>query len=187
MRFTYKFWESLRYALGTKLRLSSAYYPQNRRAAGEDYLEFGRFIESLCYKNNFHSSIDMAPFEALYCWRCRTPLCLYGSSESALLGLDVVQETTEKVKMIQEKMRASQSRQKSYHDKRRKEIKFQVADHAFLMVNLLTGVRRALKCQKLTPLFVEPFEIVEKVGVVVTPRFPSIKILKINNNQSFTT
>jgi len=77
-----------------------------------------------------------------------------------------VQETTEKVKMIQEKMKASHSRQKSYHDKRRKDIEFQVGDHVFLRVNPVTGVGRALKCRKLTPHFVGPFEIVEKVGVV---------------------
>jgi len=77
-----------------------------------------------------------------------------------------VQETMEKVKMIQENMRASQSRQKSYHDKRRKDIEFQVGDHVFLRVNLVTGVGRALKCRKSTPRFVGPFEIVEKVGVV---------------------
>jgi hypothetical protein len=78
----------------------------------------------------------------------------------------VVQKTTEKVKMIQEKMKATQSRQKSYHDKRRKDIEFQVGDHVFLRVNSVTDVGRALKCRKLTPRFVGPFEIVEKVGVV---------------------
>jgi len=77
-----------------------------------------------------------------------------------------VQETTEKVKMIQEKMKASQSRQKSYHDKRRKDIEFQVGEHVFLRVNPVTGVGRALKCRKWTPRFVGPFEIFEKVGVV---------------------
>jgi len=68
--------------------------------------------------------------------------------------------------MIQEKMKASQSRQKSYHDKRRKDIEFQVGDHVFLRVNPVTGVGRALKCRKLTPRFVGPFEIVERIGVV---------------------
>jgi len=108
----------------------------------------------------------MTPFEALYGRRCRTSLCWFESGESASLGLEVVQETTEKVKMIQEKMRASQSREKSYHDKRRKDIEFQVGDHVFLRVNHVTGVGRALKCRKLTPHFVGPFEIIEKVGVV---------------------
>ena len=108
----------------------------------------------------------MAPFKALYGRRCRTPLCWYESGESALLGPDVVQETTEKVKMIQKNMRASQSRQKSYHDKRRKDIEFQVGDHVFLRVNPVTGVGHSLKCRKLTPRFVGPFEIVDKVGAV---------------------
>jgi len=52
------------------------------------------------YNNSFHSSIGMAPVEALCVRRCRTPLCWYELGESALLGPDVVQETTEKVKMI---------------------------------------------------------------------------------------
>jgi len=94
------------------------------------------------------------------------PLCWFELGESALLGPDVVKETTEKVKMIQEKMKASRSRQKSYHDKRRKDIEFQVGDHVFLRVNPVFGVGRALKCRKLTPRFVGPFEIVEKIGVV---------------------
>ncbi|MCI69996.1 hypothetical protein A2U01_0091259, partial [Trifolium medium] len=55
----------------------------------------------------------MAPFEALYGRKCRTPLCWFESGESAVLGPEIVQQATEKIKMIQEKMRASQSRQKS--------------------------------------------------------------------------
>ena len=64
------------------------------------------------YNNNYHSSIGMAPFEALYGRRCRTPLCWFESGESVVLGPDIVEQTTEKVKLIQEKMKASQSRQR---------------------------------------------------------------------------
>ncbi|MCI78505.1 hypothetical protein A2U01_0099775, partial [Trifolium medium] len=56
----------------------------------------------------------MSPFEALYGRKCRTPLCWFESGESVVLGPEIVQQTTDKIKMIQEKMRASQSRQKSY-------------------------------------------------------------------------
>jgi len=64
-----------------------------------------RWVECLSlikftYNNNFHSSIGLTAFEALYGRRCRMPLCWYESGECALLGPDVVQETTEKVKMI---------------------------------------------------------------------------------------
>jgi hypothetical protein len=71
-----------------------------------------------------------------------------------LLEPEVVQETTKKVKMTKEKMKASQSRQRSYHDKRRKDIEFQVGDHVFLRVNPVIDVGRASKCRKLTPRFV---------------------------------
>jgi len=63
-------------------------------------------------------------------------------------------------------MKASQSRQRSYHDKRQNDIEFQVGDQVFLRVNHVTGVGRALKCRKLTPCFVGPFEIIEKVEAV---------------------
>ena len=76
------------------------------------------------YNNSYHSSIGMAPFEALYGRRCRTPLCWFESGESVVLGPDIVHQTTEKVKLIREKMKASQSRQKSYHGKRRKTLSF---------------------------------------------------------------
>ena len=63
--------------------------------------------------------------------------------------------------MIQEKMKASQSRQKSYHDKRRKDLEFQEGDHVFL-----TSVGRALKSRKLTPKFIGPYQISERIGAV---------------------
>ena len=108
----------------------------------------------------------MAPFEALYGRRCRTPLCWFETGESVVLGPEIVQQTTEKVKMIQEKMKASQSRQKSYHDKRRKDLEFQEGDHVFLRVTPMTGVGRALKSKKLTPKFIGPYQISERIGTV---------------------
>ena len=57
------------------------------------------------YNNHFHSSIDMSSFEALYGRRCRTPLCWYESGESVVLGPEIVCQTIEKVKLIQDKMK----------------------------------------------------------------------------------
>ncbi|CAJ2638292.1 unnamed protein product [Trifolium pratense] len=125
-RFTSRFWESLQEALGTKLRLSSAYHPQTDGQSErtiqslEDLLracvlEQGVSWDSclplieFTYNNSFHSSIGMTPFEALYGRRCRTPLCWFESGESVILGPEIVQETTEKIRMIREKMKASQS------------------------------------------------------------------------------
>src|SRR3954463_751465 len=170
-RFTSRFWEGLQKALGTKLRLSSAYHPQTdgqtertiqsledllracvleKGGTWDSYLPLIEFT----YNNSYHSSIGMAPFEALYGRRCRTPLCWFESGESAVIGPEIVQHTTEKIKMIQEKMKASQSRQKSYHDKRRRTLEFQEGDHVFMRVTPMTGIGRALKSRKLTPRFI---------------------------------
>ncbi|GAU51356.1 hypothetical protein TSUD_413040, partial [Trifolium subterraneum] len=182
-KFTSRFWESLQEALGTKLRLSSAYHPQTDGQSErtiqslEDLLracvlEQGESWDSclplieFTYNNSFQSSIGMAPFEALYGRRCRTPLCWYESGETVVLGPDIVQETTEKIRMIREKMKASQSRQKSYHDKRRKDVEFQEGDHVFLRVTSTTGVGRALKSRKLTSKFIGPYQISERIGKV---------------------
>ena len=108
----------------------------------------------------------MAPFKALYGRRCRTLLCWHESGESVVLGPELVRETTEKVKLIREKMKASQSRQKSYHDKRRKGLEFQAGNHVFLRVTLVTGVGQALKSKKLTSSFIGPYQISERVGNV---------------------
>ena len=67
--------------------------------------------------------------------------------------------------MIREKMKVSQSRQKSYHDKRRKDLEFQEGDHVFLKVTPITGVGRALKSKKLTSKFMGPYQISERIGV----------------------
>ncbi|XP_057418513.1 uncharacterized protein LOC130712711 [Lotus japonicus] len=108
----------------------------------------------------------MAPYEALYGRRCRTPLCWYQDGENLIVGPELVQQTTEKVKQIREKMRASQSRQKSYADVRRKDLEFEAGDHVFLRVTQTTGVGRAMKSKKLTPKFIGPYQIIERVGPV---------------------
>ena len=78
-----------------------------------------------------------------------------------------MRETTEIVKLIRERMKTSQSRQKSYNDKRRKELEFQEGDHVFLRVSPITGVGCALKSRNLTPRFIGPYQISKKVGTVL--------------------
>lgn len=65
---------------------------------------------SLPIKTNFHFNIKIVLFEALYGIRCRTTVCWYEYGESIILGPEVVQQTTKKVKMIHEKIRTSHSR-----------------------------------------------------------------------------
>ena len=86
--------------------------------------------------------------------------------ENLVLGPEVVQQTSEKVRMIQDKMRVAQSRQKSYFDKRRKPPEFQEGEHVFLKVTPTTGVGRALKSRKLIPRFIGPYQILKRLGLV---------------------
>jgi len=68
--------------------------------------------------------------------------------------------------MSQEWMKALQSMQKSYHDKRRKSLEFQEGDHMFLRATLLMGVSRDLKSNKFTPRFIGPYQIIKRVREV---------------------
>ena len=61
-------------------------------------------------------------------------------------------------------MRTSQSRQKSYADKRRRDLEFEAGDHVFLRVTPTTEVGRAIKSKKFTPKFIEPYQITKRVG-----------------------
>ena len=83
-----------------------------------------------------------------------------------MLGPKFLQQTTEKVKAIQERMKATQSRQKSYADKRRRPLEFEAGDHVFLRVTPTVGIGRAIKSRKLTPRFVGPYQILKTIDVV---------------------
>ena len=83
-----------------------------------------------------------------------------------MLGPELVQETTNKVKLIRQRLETAQSRQKSYADKQTRPLSFDVSDHVFLKVKPRHGVIRFGKKGKLTPRYVGPFEILERVGEV---------------------
>ncbi|GJT95707.1 putative reverse transcriptase domain-containing protein [Tanacetum coccineum] len=115
-RFASNFWRSLQNALGTSLDMSTAYHPQI-----DGQIEFS-------YNNSYHASIKAAPFEALYGRKCRSPVCWAEVGEVQLTGPEIVQETTEKIVQIKQRMQAARDRQKSYADLKRKPMDFQVGD-----------------------------------------------------------
>ena len=84
----------------------------------------------------------------------------------SITGPELVQQSVEAVRVIRDRLRTAQSRQKSYADKRRKPLEFQVADHVFLKVSPMRGLSRFGKKGKLSPRFVGPFEILEKIGTL---------------------
>ncbi|GJT89037.1 putative reverse transcriptase domain-containing protein [Tanacetum coccineum] len=114
------------------------------------------------YNNSYHASIKAAPFEALYGRKCRSPICWAEVGQVQLTGPEIVQETTEKVIQIKQRMQAARDRQKSYADLKRKPMDFQVGDRVMLKVSPWKGVVRFGKRGKLNPRYVGPFKVLEK-------------------------
>ncbi|GJT21161.1 putative ribonuclease H-like domain-containing protein [Tanacetum coccineum] len=115
------------------------------------------------YNNSYHASIKAAPFEALYGRKCRSPVCWTEVGEAQILGPELIQETTEKIIQIKQRMQAARDRQKSYADLKRKPMEFQVGDKVMLKVSPWKGVVRFGKRGKLNPRYVDLFKGEERV------------------------
>ncbi|GJY20990.1 putative reverse transcriptase domain-containing protein [Tanacetum coccineum] len=115
---------------------------------------------------SYHSSIRRAPFEALYGRKCRSPVLWAEIREGSVIGHNLVLETTDKVALIKEKLKAARDRQNSYADKRRKPLEFEVGDQVLLKVSPGKGVVRFGKKGKLAPRYVGPFKILKRIGLV---------------------
>ncbi|GJU01855.1 putative nucleotidyltransferase, ribonuclease H [Tanacetum coccineum] len=131
----------------------------------------GSWDEYLClvefaYNNSWHASIKAAPFELLYGRKCRAPICWDEVGERLIEGPELIEITNEKVAVAKEKLKEARSRQKSYADKHRRDLEFQVGDRVFLKVSPFRGVKRFGIKGKLSPRFIGPFEILERIGEV---------------------
>ncbi|GKB32644.1 putative reverse transcriptase domain-containing protein [Tanacetum coccineum] len=132
-RFTSRFWQSMQEALGTRLDMSTAYHPQTDgqskrtiqtledmlRACVLDFRgswDVHLSLVEFSYNNSYHSIVNCAPFEALY-----------------------VQETTEKISQIKDRLKVARDRQKSYADKRNKPLEFSIGDYVLLKVSPWKG------------------------------------------------
>ncbi|KAI3786474.1 hypothetical protein L1987_40179 [Smallanthus sonchifolius] len=180
-RFTSRFWKSLQKSLGTRVDLSTAYHPQTDGQSErtiqtlEDMLracviDFGGSWDNhltlieFSYNNSYHTSIQCAPFEALYGRKCRTPVCWTEIGDNQITGPELIQETSDKVFQIQDRLKAARDRQKSYADNRRKPLEFHIDDRVLLKVSPWKGIVRFGKKGKLAPRYVGPFEILERIG-----------------------
>jgi hypothetical protein len=124
------------------------------------------FHWQISYNNSYQSSLKMPPFEALYGRRCRTPLNWSQAREREIFGPYLVLEAEDKVRVIKKNLEAAQAKQKSYHDKRRKPLQFEVGDHVYLKVSPTKGVQRFGIKGKLAPRYIRPYEIKETCGPV---------------------
>ncbi|XP_070003197.1 uncharacterized protein [Nicotiana sylvestris] len=164
--------------LGTKVNLSTTFHPQTDGHAErtiqtlkdmmhacvidfggnwDDHLPLIEFTNN----NSYQANIGMAPYGALYGRRCRSPVVWFEPAEVPLIGPEFVCEALEKVQLIRKRLKAAQSRQKSYSDKRHHELDYMVVDKMFLKVSPMKGVMRFGKKGKLSPKFIGPYEILE--------------------------
>ena len=123
-------------------------------------------LMEFAYNNSYQESIQMTPYEALYGRPCRSLICWTEVGESSITGPDLIRDTSENVRLIRQRLLMALSRQKSYADVRRRPLEFEVGDHVFLKVMPTRGVVRFSKRDKLSPRFIGPFEILERVGTV---------------------
>src|SRR6187401_58385 len=181
--FTSRFWESFQNAMGTQLSFSTAFHPQSSgqvervnqiledmlRACvisfGMDWEKCLPFAE-FAYNNSYQYSLKQAPFEILYGRRCRTPLNWSETGERQFFGPDMIQDAEEQVRIVRERLKTAQSRQKSQYDSHHKAVTFEVGDKAYIRVTPLKGTHRFGIKGKLAPRFIGPFRILAKRGEV---------------------
>ncbi|GKB47187.1 putative reverse transcriptase domain-containing protein, partial [Tanacetum coccineum] len=215
-RFTSQFWQSLNKALGTQLDVSTAYHPQTDGQSErtiqtlEDMLracviDFGKAWDThlplveFSYNNNYHTSIKAASFEALYGRKCRSPIYWAKVGDAQLTGPEIVHEITEKIFQIKKHIQAARDRQKSFADRNRKPMEFQVGDMVILelleqlsRVHSTFHVSNLRKCYADEPLAVpldeiqiddnlnfieEPVEIMDReVKLLKQSRIPIVKV-----------
>ncbi|GKF21948.1 hypothetical protein Tco_0074270, partial [Tanacetum coccineum] len=108
-------------------------------------------IYEFSYNNSYHSSVTCATFEALYGRKCRFPIIWAEVGEGQLIGPDLVQETTEKISQIKDRLKVVCDRHQSYADKRRKPFEFSIGDYVLVKVSPWKGVVRFGKKGKLAP------------------------------------
>ncbi|GJW36282.1 putative reverse transcriptase domain-containing protein [Tanacetum coccineum] len=155
-------------------RFASHFWSERTIQTLEDMLrtyviDFGKgwvnhlLLVEFSYNNSYHASIKAAPFEALYGRNCHSPVCWAKVGQVQLTGSEIVQETTEKIIQIKQRMQAARDRQKSYADLKHKPMDFQVRDKVMLKVSPWKWVLCFGKRGKLNPRYVGPFKVLERV------------------------
>nr|GFB57636.1 putative reverse transcriptase domain-containing protein [Tanacetum cinerariifolium] len=172
--------------------MSTAYHPETDRQSErtiqtlEDILracviDFGNGWErhlplvEFSYNNSYHASIKAAPFEALYGRKCQSPVCWAEVGDAQLTSPEIIQEITEKIVQIKQRLQAAHDRQKSYADVRRKPLEFQVGDKVMLKqlsrVHSTFHVSNLKKCLSDEPLAIplDELHIDDKLRFVEEP------------------
>jgi hypothetical protein len=104
----------------------------------------------------------MAPYVVLYGGQCRTPLFWSQTEESQVFRPEVLKDAEKQVQMVRESLKVAQTRQKSYADKRRRDLSFEIRDFVYHKVSPMRGTPRFKVKGKLASRYVGPFKIIDR-------------------------
>ncbi|GJS13976.1 putative reverse transcriptase domain-containing protein [Tanacetum coccineum] len=149
---------SLQEALGNRLDMSTAYHPQTD-GQSERTIQTLEDMLRACV-------IDFGKGWDRHLPLCRSPICWAEVGDAQLTGPKIIHETIEKIIQIRNRMQVARDRQKTYVDKRRKPLEFQVGDKVMLKVSPWKGVIRFGKREKLSPRYIGAFKILARIGPV---------------------
>ncbi|KAL5862016.1 hypothetical protein ACOSQ4_003312 [Xanthoceras sorbifolium] len=185
-RFTSRFWKKFQEALGTRLSFSTAFHPQTdgqserviqvlKDMLRSCVIEFeGSWANHLpliefAYNNSYQLSIAMAPYEALYGRKCRTPVCWTELGEDRLVGPDLIRQTEEKVKIIKDRLKVASERQKSYADLKRKEIEYEVVAYRLALPPELEKIHNVFHVSMLRRYRSDPSHRISAESIEIRP------------------
>ena len=138
-------------------------------------------LMEFAYNNSFQSSIGVSPYEALYGRKCRTPVCWMDLNEHKVIGLDIVEDTEEKVQVIRKRLKAASDRKKLYANLKRRDIEYEVGDKVFLKVSPWRKILRFGQKGKLSPRFISSYEILERIGPVAYRLSLPLELAKLHD------
>ena len=98
-----------------------------------------------------------------------------------MIGPDIVKDTEEKVQVIRQRLKVDNDRQKSYSDLKRRDIEYEVGDKVFLKVSPWRKILRFGKKGKLSPRFIGPYEILERIGPMAYRLALPLELTKLHN------
>ncbi|GKC28006.1 putative reverse transcriptase domain-containing protein [Tanacetum coccineum] len=174
-KFTSHFWQSVNKSLGTQLDMSTTYHPQTD-GQSERTIQTLEDMLRACV-------IDFG--KALYGRKCRSPICWAEVGDAQLTGPEIVHKTTEKIIQIKKRIQATRDRQKSYADRRRNPLEFEVEDKVTLKVSTWKGVIRFGKRGKLNPCYIGLFKILAKKCFVDEPLAIPLDEIQIDDKLNF--
>nr|GEU59177.1 putative reverse transcriptase domain-containing protein [Tanacetum cinerariifolium] len=151
-RFTSNFWKTFQKALSTNLDISTAYHPEID-GQSERTIQTLKDMLRCTVRGTLWPEVSITGVLGRG-WR------------GQLTSPEMIQETTKKIIIIKQRIQAAQDRQKSYADRKRKPMEFEVGDRVMLKVSPWKEVVRFIKRGKLNPRYIGPFKVLAKVGNV---------------------